>query len=81
MGSCAFETGVKEGTVVEPGNRAKGSKEGEHSFGGGLTYKKDVSAATTPAPDGGGSGSGGDGPREVKEEHKGTAVLNIMGGA
>lgn len=35
MGSCAFETGVKEGTVVsEPG------KNSEVSFGGGMTYKE-----------------------------------------
>lgn len=34
MGTCAFETGVKEGAV------AAGGKNSEHSFGGGLTYKQ-----------------------------------------
>ncbi|KFA45883.1 hypothetical protein S40293_09505 [Stachybotrys chartarum IBT 40293] len=33
MGSCAFESGVKEGVVEN------GGKNSEHSFGGGLTYK------------------------------------------
>jgi formamidase len=38
MGSCAFETGVKEGKV------AQGGKNSEISWGGGLTFKeKDVS--------------------------------------
>lgn len=34
MGSCAFETGVAEGIV------ANGGANSQHSFGGGLTYKK-----------------------------------------
>ncbi|KAM3088948.1 hypothetical protein ACMFMG_000569 [Clarireedia jacksonii] len=34
MGSCAFETGVREGEVT------KGGENSEHSWGGGLTYKK-----------------------------------------
>lgn len=34
MGSCAFETGITEGEVT------KGGKNSEHSFGGGLTFKK-----------------------------------------
>ncbi|PQE28103.1 acetamidase Formamidase protein [Rutstroemia sp. NJR-2017a WRK4] len=34
MGSCAFETGVKEGEVT------KGGGNSEHSWGGGLTYKQ-----------------------------------------
>ena len=34
LGSCAFETGVKEGKVTV------GGKNSEHSFGGGLTYKE-----------------------------------------
>ncbi|OHX00260.1 formamidase [Colletotrichum incanum] len=34
MGSCAFATGVTEGKVE------KGGENSEHSFGGGLTYKK-----------------------------------------
>ncbi|RYP60781.1 hypothetical protein DL770_009930 [Monosporascus sp. CRB-9-2] len=33
MGTCAFETGVKEGKVMA------GGKNSEYSFGGGLTYK------------------------------------------
>lgn len=33
MGTCAFETGVKEGKVENGGSNS------EHSFGGGLTYK------------------------------------------
>ncbi|KAI0906934.1 formamidase [Ustulina deusta] len=33
MGTCAFETGVKEGMVTAGGNNS------EYSFGGGLTYK------------------------------------------
>jgi formamidase len=38
MGSCAFETGVKEGKV------SQGGKNSEISWGGGLTFKeKDVS--------------------------------------
>jgi formamidase len=34
MGSCAYETGVTEGKIENGGNNS------EHSFGGGLTYKK-----------------------------------------
>jgi len=34
MGSCAFETGVTEGKVT------KGGENSEHSWGGGLTFKK-----------------------------------------
>ncbi|KAI0599675.1 acetamidase/Formamidase [Biscogniauxia sp. FL1348] len=34
MGSCAFETGVSEGKVTN------GGENSEHSFGGGMTYKK-----------------------------------------
>ncbi|KAI1249875.1 hypothetical protein MGN70_009491 [Eutypa lata] len=34
MGTCAFETGVKEGKI------AAGGKNSEYSFGGGLTYKQ-----------------------------------------
>lgn len=34
MGSCAFETGVKEGKVTN------GGKNSEFSFGGGLTFKE-----------------------------------------
>ncbi|KAI5925607.1 formamidase [Camillea tinctor] len=34
MGSCAFETGVSEGKVTS------GGENSEHSFGGGMTYKK-----------------------------------------
>lgn len=34
MGSCAFGTGVTEGKVT------KGGGNSEHSFGGGLTFKK-----------------------------------------
>ena len=34
MGSCAFETGVKEGKIT------KGGKNSEISWGGGLTYKE-----------------------------------------
>jgi formamidase len=34
MGSCAFETGVKEGKVTAGGSNS------EHSFGGGLTYRE-----------------------------------------
>lgn len=34
MGSCAFETGVKEGII------ASGGANSEHSWGGGLTYKE-----------------------------------------
>jgi formamidase len=34
MGSCAFETGVKEGMVTLGGSNS------EHSFGGGLTYRE-----------------------------------------
>lgn len=33
MGSCAYETGVKEGEVT------KGGANSEHSWGGGLTYR------------------------------------------
>jgi formamidase len=37
MGSCAFETGVKEGKV------SQGGKNSEISWGGGLTFKeKDI---------------------------------------
>ncbi|KAK6080041.1 formamidase [Seiridium cupressi] len=36
MASCAFETGVKEGKVATSANN------GEHSFGGGLSYKATV---------------------------------------
>lgn len=44
MGSCAFETGVTEGKVVEPdGNK------GEHSFGGGLEYKKGMAEKVVAA--------------------------------
>ncbi|KAK1483984.1 acetamidase/Formamidase [Colletotrichum cuscutae] len=34
LGSCAFATGVKEGTVT------KGGANSQHSYGGGLTYKE-----------------------------------------
>jgi hypothetical protein len=34
MGSCAYETGVKEGKVTS------GGANSEHSFGGGLTFKE-----------------------------------------
>jgi formamidase len=34
MGSCAFETGVKEGKITQ------GGKNSEISWGGGLTYKE-----------------------------------------
>jgi formamidase len=34
MGSCAFETGVKEGKVTLGGSNS------EHSWGGGLTYRE-----------------------------------------
>lgn len=34
MGSCAFETGVTEGQVTD------GGKNGEISWGGGLTFKE-----------------------------------------
>jgi formamidase len=34
MGSCAFETGVKEGKIT------KGGANSEHSWGGGLTFKE-----------------------------------------
>lgn len=34
MGSCAFETGVTEGKVME------GGKNSEISWGGGLTFKE-----------------------------------------
>ncbi|KAF6819660.1 formamidase [Colletotrichum plurivorum] len=34
MGSCAFATGVTQGEIQ------KGGENSEHSFGGGLTYKK-----------------------------------------
>lgn len=34
MGSCAYETGVMEGRVTN------GGENSEHSFGGGLTFKK-----------------------------------------
>ncbi|KAI1332234.1 formamidase [Xylariaceae sp. FL0255] len=34
MGTCAFETGVKEGRVTA------GGQNSQHSFGGGLTYKE-----------------------------------------
>jgi formamidase len=34
MGSCAFETGVKEGNVTRGGSNSK------HSWGGGLTFKE-----------------------------------------
>jgi formamidase len=34
MGSCAFETGVKEGKIMQ------GGKNSEISWGGGLTYKE-----------------------------------------
>jgi formamidase len=34
MGSCAFETGVKEGKVTAGGINS------EHSFGGGMTFKE-----------------------------------------
>jgi formamidase len=37
MGSCAFETGVKEGKVVSGGTNS------EFSFGGGMTYKEEKS--------------------------------------
>ena len=33
MGTCAFETGVKEGEVTS------GAKNNQFSFGGGLTYR------------------------------------------
>lgn len=36
MGTCAFETGVKEGKVTA------GGKNSEHSFGGGMTYKEGI---------------------------------------
>ncbi|KAH0436856.1 hypothetical protein CcaCcLH18_04182 [Colletotrichum camelliae] len=36
LGSCAFATGVTEGNIT------KGGKNSEHSYGGGLTYKKSV---------------------------------------
>ncbi|KAH7018341.1 acetamidase/Formamidase [Microdochium trichocladiopsis] len=78
MGSCAFETGITMGEVIEPGSRARGSKAGDISFGGGLTYKELSSGEGEVR----GGGSGGDGGRkEVQEKHKGTAVANIMGGA
>lgn len=89
MGSCAFESGVSTGKVIEPKERAKGSRDGDFSFGGGLTYKTasgsgaSVTAAGTDAVAGTGSSGGSEdsGKKEVKEEHKGTAVANIMGGA
>lgn len=93
MGSCVFESGVSMGKVVEPKDRPKGSWDGDFSFGGGLTYKtaSGSGASTTAAGvDAGtdavaGTGSSGgsedSGKKEVKEEHKGTAVANIMGGA
>jgi formamidase len=34
MGSCAFETGVKEGKITQ------GGKNSEISWGGGLTFKE-----------------------------------------
>jgi formamidase len=34
MGSCAYETGVKEGKVTNGGSNS------EHSWGGGLTFKE-----------------------------------------
>jgi formamidase len=34
MGTCAFETGVKEGKVTA------GGANSEHSWGGGLTFKE-----------------------------------------
>jgi formamidase len=36
MGSCAYETGVKEGKVT------LGGANSEHSFGGGLTFKEET---------------------------------------
>ena len=33
MGSCAFESGVKEGLIT------RGGANSEHSWGGGLTFK------------------------------------------
>lgn len=36
MGTCAFASGAKEGQTTA------GGKDGEHSFGGGLTYKATV---------------------------------------
>lgn len=36
LGSCAFATGVTEGKIT------KGGENSEHSYGGGLTYKKSV---------------------------------------
>jgi len=86
MGSCAFESGVSMGKVVEPKDRAKGSRDGDFSFGGGLTYKTTSGSsggggATTTAGADAGAGGGGSVEKEVKEEHKGTAVANIMGGA
>jgi formamidase len=36
MGTCAFAGGAKEGAVTQSANN------GEHSFGGGLTYKESV---------------------------------------
>jgi formamidase len=39
MGSCAFETGVKEGKITQ------GGKNSEISWGGGLTYKETLTVA------------------------------------
>ncbi|PMD20518.1 formamidase-like protein [Hyaloscypha hepaticicola] len=39
MGSCAFETGVKEGKITQ------GGKNSEYSWGGGLTYKEGSASA------------------------------------
>ncbi|KAH8165964.1 acetamidase formamidase [Xylaria polymorpha] len=36
MGTCAFESGVREGKVTA------GGKNSEHSFGGGITYKDET---------------------------------------